>query len=210
MPGWFRAATVAASRWKRWRKLGSLEYWSERTLIATGISRRGWGERYTTPIAPRPSSASIGERPNCVVLTFGSMGLSVCPTEPRFPSPLAGEGDPACAASPVGWGRGLGKDAQRQIERHAPVRLVDDLTDVQVPGEAAEDVRVLAAQPVVPDQPLDREPHRVAGILHEVGPQRAHRVITCCVAPWLEWRRRRHEVIAPGSWRPALDHSKPE
>src|ERR1700704_3973369 len=71
MPGWFRAATVAASRWNLWRKLASLEYCSASTLIATGISRRGCVDRYTTPMAPRPSSASIGYLPSCVVLTLG-------------------------------------------------------------------------------------------------------------------------------------------
>jgi len=38
-------AELAASRPKRWRKFGSLEYCSARTLIATGISRRGCVER---------------------------------------------------------------------------------------------------------------------------------------------------------------------
>src|SRR5665213_481571 len=71
MPGWLRAATVAASRWKRWRKLASVEYCSASTLMATGISRRGCVDRYTTPMAPRPSSASIGYLPSCVVLTLG-------------------------------------------------------------------------------------------------------------------------------------------
>src|SRR4029077_11841265 len=71
MPGWLRAATVAASRWNRCRKLASLEYCSARTLMATGISRRGCVDRYTTPMAPRPSSASIGYLPSCVVLTRG-------------------------------------------------------------------------------------------------------------------------------------------
>src|SRR5229473_7576226 len=74
MPGWLREATVAASRWNRWRKLVSLEYCSASTLIATGMSRRGWVERYTTPMAPRPSSASIGYRPSCVVVNFALGG----------------------------------------------------------------------------------------------------------------------------------------
>src|SRR5467141_1438371 len=74
MPGWLSEATVAASLWNRWRKLVSLEYCSASTLIATGMSRRGWVERYTTPMAPRPSSASIGYRPSCVVVTFGLGG----------------------------------------------------------------------------------------------------------------------------------------
>src|SRR5450759_317024 len=71
MPGWLRAATVAASLWNLWRKLASVEYCSASTLMATGISRRGCVDRYTTPMAPRPSSASIGYLPSCVVLTLG-------------------------------------------------------------------------------------------------------------------------------------------
>src|SRR5207245_4304041 len=124
------------------------------------------------------------------------MGWPVCPTAPGIP--------PAWASYR------LGKDAQRQIEGDAPVRLVDDLADPQVPGEAAQDVGVLATQPVVGDQPFDGVPHRVAGVLHEVGSQRAHRVITGRIAAWLQGRRRRYKVVAPGPRRPALDHSKPE
>src|SRR2546430_15065531 len=74
MPGWLSAATVAASRWKRWRKLGSLEYWSERTLIATGISRRGGVGRVNTPLAARGRAGSVGARPSRVVLTLSLWG----------------------------------------------------------------------------------------------------------------------------------------
>src|ERR1700704_4536073 len=129
MPGWLRAATVAASRWNRWRKLTSLENCSASTLMATGMSRRGCVERYTTPMAPRPSSASIGYRPSCVVLTFGS-----------------GETQYArrCGAFRPVWGyierrpSALAEDAQRHVERDAEVGLVDDLADPQVPGLAAQ------------------------------------------------------------------------
>src|SRR4029077_9112706 len=169
MPGWLRAATVAASRWNLCLKAGSWEYWSDSTLIATGISRRGWVERYTTPIAPRPSSASIGYRPSCVVLTFASMGMSVCGSGPARQLPLA-------------------EDAQRQVEAHSPVRLVDDLADPQVAGEAAEDVRVLGAQTVVGLQPVDGVAHRVACVLHQVRSQRADRVVARSVASRLERR----------------------
>src|SRR5690242_15365598 len=191
MPGWLRAATVAASRWNRCLKAGSWEYWSDSTLIATGISRRGWVERYTTPIAPRPSSASIGYRPSCVVLTLASMGMSVCGSGPARQLPLA-------------------EDAQRQVEAHSPVRLIDDLADAQVARQAAENVGILAAQPVVGLQPVDGVAHRVAGVLHEVRTQRADRVIARGIAPRLKRRRRSHKVIAPGAWRAALDHSKAE
>src|SRR5690349_7109899 len=189
MPGWLRAVTVAASRWNRCRKAGSCEYWSDSTLIATGISRRGWVERYTTPIAPRPSSASIGYRPSCVVLTFASMGMSVWGSGPARQLPLA-------------------EDAQRQIEAHSPVRLVDDLADPQVAREAAQDVGVLSAQPAVRLQPIDGVAHGVAGVLHQVRTERADRVVARSIAPRLERRRWSLEVIAPGAWRAALDHSK--
>src|ERR1700693_4262138 len=141
MPGWLSAATVAASRWKRWRKLASLEYCSASTLIATGISSRGWVDRYTTPMAPRPSSASIGYFPSCVVATSG---WRVCRRDPGLPSEQA-----------------LVEHAQGQVKGHAPVRLVHDLADPQVAGEAAQDVRVLAAQTFLLGQPSDRVPDRV-------------------------------------------------
>src|ERR1051326_4673663 len=141
MPGWFSAATVAASRWNRWRKLASLEYCSARTLMATGMSRRGWVERYTTPIAPRPSSASIGYFPSWVVATTGS---SVCPSDRLVPPP------------------GLPEDAQRQVERDPPVGLVDDLADPEVAGQAAEDVGVLPPRAMLRGDPVDRVAHRAA------------------------------------------------
>src|SRR5712691_2849147 len=143
MPGWLREATVAASRWNRWRKLGSLEYCSARTLIATGMSRRGWVERYTTPMAPRPSSASIGYRPSCVVVTFS---LGRAQYAGRYPanSPISGgEGSPPA----------LAEDAQRQVQRDPEVGLVDDLADPQIARQAAQDVGILAAQRVIRSQP---------------------------------------------------------
>src|SRR5256885_16928674 len=135
-------------------------------------------------MAPRPSSASIGYRPNCVVLTLASMGMSVCRRGADFPLPTRWGG--------LGWGvahsrvqvmqlpirpgplrgpghlpRRAGKErgsylaehAQREVERDAPVRLVDDLADPQVPRQAAQDVGVLAAQPVVCPQPIDGVPN---------------------------------------------------
>src|SRR5579864_1151027 len=202
MPGWLRAATVAASRWNLCLKAGSWEYWSDSTLIATGISRRGWVERYTTPIAPRPSSASIGYRPSCVVLTFCSMGLSVCRTVRGIP--------PVLGLQAHGAVRPLGEDRQGQVERDPEVRLVHDLADPEVAGEAAEDVCVLPAQPVVGPQPGDGVPHGVACVLHQVRTKGGDGVVARRVAAGLQGRRRGHEVVAPGPQRAALDHSKPE
>src|SRR3989442_14488013 len=99
------------------------------------------------------------------------MGLSVCPTAPGVP--------PAWASLL------LRENAQRQVEGDPPVRVVDDLADMQVPGEAAEDVRVFPAQLVVGDQAVDGVPHRVAGGLHEVGSPGAHRVVAGRIAAWL-------------------------
>src|SRR6267143_6395218 len=114
MPGWLRAATVAASRWNLCRKLTSLEYCSASTLMATGMSSRGWVDRYPTPMAPRPSSASIGYRPSWVVLK------GVRPVCPRAP------GIPANYEHVVG-GRPLAEDGERHVDRNPEDGLVDDL-----------------------------------------------------------------------------------
>src|SRR3989449_11642965 len=159
-------------------------------------------------MAPRPSSASIGYRPSCVVLTFGSMGMEVCPTAPADPAdcPLT----PPHPGPPRQAGRGsrLGKDAQRQIEGNAPVWLVDDLADPQVAGQAAQDVRVLAAQTMVRDQPLDGVADGVAGVLHEVGTQRRDGVIPRGVAARLERSGGRDGGIGPRTGGAGLYHPK--
>src|ERR1700694_2017876 len=49
----------------------------------------------------------------------------------------------------------LHEDAEREVERNSEVGLVDDLADSQVSGQAAEDVRILSAQPMVGSQPRD-------------------------------------------------------
>src|ERR1043166_869852 len=63
---------------------GGVERGDGRRLAVEALAE-AWVARETPPIAPRPSSASIGYRPSCVVLTLGSMGLSVCPTVQGFP-----------------------------------------------------------------------------------------------------------------------------
>src|SRR5260370_15149705 len=199
MPGWLSDATVAASRWNRWRKLVSLEYCSARTLIATGMSRRGWVERYTTPMAPRPSSASIGYRPSCVVVTV-SGGKPVCGTAP---GKLPNKGWRAVAPA-------LAEDAQRQVERDPEVGLVDDLADAQIARQAAQDVRVLSAQRVVRSQPGNCVADRVAGVVHDVGSERTYRVVPGGVASRLQRLGRRLEVIAPWPQPAAVHHSKSE
>src|SRR5438552_1085260 len=124
------------------------------------------------------------------------------PDKTAFPLPARRGG--------LGWGGPLAEDAQRQVERDSPVGLVDDLADPQVPGQAAQDVRVLAAQSVVGLQPIDGVTHRIARVLHQVGAKGANRVVSGGVAPRLERRGGSNEVVAPGAWRAALDHSKPE
>src|SRR4029077_9365328 len=123
MPGWLRAPPVAASRWNLWRKLASLEYCSASTLMATGISRRGCVDRYTTPMAPRPSSASIGYLPSCVVLPRGLV-RSQYAARCRASLSAGSEDDPENRSS-------LLEDAQGHIEGNAEVRLVHDLADAQ-------------------------------------------------------------------------------
>src|SRR3979490_554814 len=132
MPGWLRAAPVAAARWNRWRKLASLEYCSASTLMATGISRRGCVDRYTTPMAPRPSSASIGYLPSCVVLTLGLVSSQYA-ARCRGSLNASSERDPEPGVY-------LLEDAQGHVEGNPEVRLVHDLADAEVAGQAAEDV----------------------------------------------------------------------
>src|SRR3989442_5478043 len=74
------------------------------------MSRRGWVDRYTTPMAPRPSSASIGYRPSCVVLTFGSGGTQYAG---RCPAP------------------DLVEDAQRQVEGDPEIRSEEHTSELQ-------------------------------------------------------------------------------
>src|SRR5450759_205447 len=177
MPGWLRAATVAASRWNLWRKLASLEYCSASTLMATGISRRGCVERYTTPMAPRPSSASIGYLPSCVVLTLGLV-RSQYAAQCRDGLSASSDQGP----EPVVY---LLEDAQGHIKGNPEVRLVHDLADAEVAGQAAEDVGVLAAEAMVLSEPGDRVADRVARVLHQVRAQCAHGVIALRIAPQL-------------------------
>src|SRR5260370_31526320 len=155
--------------------------------MATGMSRRGCVERYTTPMAPRPSSASIGYRPSWVVLNF-------LPRGSQYARQYGANSPITTAAEPRS---GLVEDGERQVERHAEVGLVDDLADAQVPGQAAQDVGVLPAQRVVGLEPGDRVPHGVAGVLHEVRPERANRVVAGGVAPRLQRLGRGEEVVAP-------------
>src|ERR1700693_2975186 len=202
MPGGLRAATVAASRWNRWRKLASLEYCSASTLMATGISRRGCVDRYTTPMAPRPSSASIGYLPSCVVLTLGLVSSQYAA---RCGASQSTSREPRPEPAPY-----LVEDAQRQVEGDPEVWLVDNLADPEVAGKAAEDVSVLPAQAVVRSQPGDGVADRIARGLHQVRAEGANGVVACRVASRLEWRRRSQEVIAPWSQGPALDDVEPE
>src|ERR1700693_1763609 len=157
MPGGLRAATVAASRWNRWRKLASLEYCSASTLMATGISRRGCVDRYTTPMAPRPSSASIGYLPSCVVLTLGLVSV-------QYAAQCRDSLSASCDQGPA-TGVDLLEDAQGHIEGHPAVRLVHDLADAEIARQAAQYVCVLAAEAVIGPQPRDRVADSVLRVL---------------------------------------------
>src|SRR5258705_10972902 len=100
-------------------------------------------------MAPRPSSASIGYFPSCVVLTSGKVSM---PYRIRHSAQLDDERRRRS---------GLVEHRERQVEGNAPVWLVDDLADAQVAGQAAQDVRVLAAQLLLFGQPPDRVADRV-------------------------------------------------
>src|ERR1700687_2958787 len=153
-------------------------------------------------MAPRPSSASIGSRPSWGVLNlrtpvgqYAGRYAAFCPPEGRSSR----------------WKRPwLAENAQRHIEGDAEVGLVDDLTDPEVAGQAAEDVGILAAQRVVCRQPQDRVPDRIAGVLHQIWAQGADRVVALGVAARLKRGCRSDEVVAPRPKRGAFDHPKSE
>src|SRR6266849_4575576 len=151
-------------------------------------------------MAPRPSSASIGYRPSCVVLNFA---LGEAQYARRYPAnqPLTGT---AARLS------GLAEDAQRQVERDPEVGLVHDLADAQVAGQAAQDVGVLAAQRMVFDEPGDGVADRVACVLFEVRTERTDRVVAGSVAPRLQGLGGRDEVIAPWAHPAAFHHPETE
>src|SRR5205823_2205842 len=104
----------------------------------------------------------------------------------------------------------LYEDCQREVGRDAPVRLVDDLADLEVGGQAAEHVGVLARELLLAPKPADQVTDRVLCVLHQVRPQRGARVVAPAVELWLQRPRRRLEVVAPGLQALALDHAEAE
>src|SRR5712692_570440 len=147
-------------------------------------------------MAPRPSSASIGYRPSCVVLTARGTQYGR-----RYPAnlPFTGARDRLPA---------LAEDAQRQVEGNSEVGLVHDLADPKVAGQAAQDVGVLAAQLVVRGQPRDGVADGAAGVLHEVRAERANRVVAGGIAAWLQELGGCKEVIAPRPQPPATQRCR--
>src|SRR5215467_4790568 len=74
--------------------------------------------------------------------------------------------------APKGWIARAGRsreDGFGEKRRHDPVRRVDDLADFQIDGDAAEDVRLFAAEPALLDEVLDHVADRLLGVGEEVG-----------------------------------------
>src|SRR5215210_6968754 len=84
----------------------------------------------------------------------------------------------ACVIEPSGSRRGNSWAASRiaaledRIGHEAaddPIRRVDDLADLQVAGERAQDVGVRARQSPFAPEVVDHRPHGLARRLHQVG-----------------------------------------
>src|SRR5437879_3904114 len=69
-------------------------------------------------------------------------------------------------------GRASREDGFGQERRDDPVRRIDDLADLEIDGHAAEDVRLLAAEPALRRQMLDHVADRLLSAGEEVGPGR--------------------------------------
>src|SRR5206468_10596648 len=103
---------------------------------------------------------------------------------------------PWCMASPRGAARARGsrEDGFGQTRRHDPVRRVDDLADLEVDRDAAEDIGLLAAEPTLLDQVVDHVTDRLL-----------------CVGEQIGAVRRRHvagSALQPGEDRPACPESR--
>src|SRR3974390_249850 len=79
MLGWFSAAAAWASNSKRCRRSGSRDQYSGRTLIATSRFRATSRARYTSPIPPAPSGATISNASSRVPAASGICGEDYTP-----------------------------------------------------------------------------------------------------------------------------------
>ena len=89
-----------------------------------------------------------------------------------------------------GLEKSTGEDTARHVERHNPVRHIDDLADPQVAGRATQDVGLAAGEAVSLDQPVDHVANRVLGVLHQVGAVGRRGVVALAVGLAQRWTRR--------------------
>src|SRR5262249_19645633 len=61
------------------------------------------------------------------------------------------------------------EDGFGEKRRDDPVRRVDDLADLQIDGDAAENIGLLAAEPALLDEVLDHVADRLLGVGEEIG-----------------------------------------
>src|SRR4029077_7161249 len=85
---------------------------------------------------------------------------------------------PWSMASPRGAARARDsrEDGFGQTRRHDPVRRVDDLADLEVDRDAAEDIGLLAAEPALLDQVVDHVADRLLRVGEEIRPVRRRHV----------------------------------
>src|SRR4051794_39140310 len=94
---------------------------------------------------------------------------------------------------------------------HDPVRRVDDLADLEVAGERAEDVGVRPREAALAPEVVDHRPHRGSRGLHEIGLHPGRRVPARVVDPRGQ-RARRPPQLRRGDVRVAHDadpHPRP-
>src|SRR4051794_7576385 len=61
-----------------------------------------------------------------------------------------------------------GEDSAWHGHGDQPVRKVDHFADLEVTGDAAEDVRLMQADVLIGDEPLDHVPHGLLGVVEQV------------------------------------------
>src|SRR5262245_55696632 len=98
------------------------------------------------------------------------------------------------------------KYTERQIERDAPVPRVDDLADAKVASFAAQDIGILAVQPLLAAEPDDHVAHSVLRVFHKIRPNRGGYEVALLVELGLDGAGCRVELEAPRSQAAAFHH----
>src|SRR5438552_8076166 len=137
---------------------------SSRRMMDMAVTLLPQPDSPTSPtVSPAPTAklaSSTTRRSPCSVSkatlrpsTASSAGAGVQPLS-DIPGPA-----PAC----------LLEDDAREIERHHPVRHVDDLADPEIAGDAAQHIDLHRRKLVTEGQQIDHAGYRIARPLHQIG-----------------------------------------